>query len=183
MATVTIGMAGRVVISAEEFEEWWDEQRDARAGGRVCFYDALRREVARRERLPNFRQLQLAGADGALGPGSDWQQGPGAGTAVTAVRRQLLSTKGMELLESARQGNAAEVIALLEEPQSPEQEEDGDPVAHGSPFFWGVFFFFLGGVVVFLCFSFFFAGGPFKVMCLRGVPSKLNYQRGCPVVF
>ena len=58
----------------------------------------------------------------------------------------------MELLESARQGNAAEVISLLEEPQSPDQEEDGDPVAQGSTFFLGVCF---GGVFVVVSLLFF----------------------------
>ncbi|CAJ1334874.1 unnamed protein product [Effrenium voratum] len=117
MAVVTIGMSGRVAMSQVEFEKWWDAQ--PRTGG-VCFYDALRREVAQREQLANFRQLQLAGSDATpLGPESHWQM-----SSLVAVKRECLTTKGHELHEAAGAGSAAAVISLLEEPQDPDQIDD-----------------------------------------------------------
>ncbi|CAJ1345316.1 unnamed protein product, partial [Effrenium voratum] len=120
MATVTIALTGRVVMSAEEFQEWWDKHAPARDS--VCFYDALRQEVARREQLKNFRQLQLATSDGApLTSSSPWQL---PAESVTAVKRELLTTRGKELQDAVKLGDAASVILLLEEPQDPTKALD-----------------------------------------------------------
>ncbi|CAJ1393392.1 unnamed protein product [Effrenium voratum] len=120
MTTVTIGMAGRVVMSEEEFEEWRSQQ-DTR--GVASFYDALRREVARREQHANFRQLQLA--SDASDAFHLWQLP--AGSTVVAVKRQLLlAEKGhgrLSIFSAARMDGVGTMIRLLEEPQDPNQAD------------------------------------------------------------
>ncbi|CAJ1449818.1 unnamed protein product [Effrenium voratum] len=72
MGCVRHGVTGEEVMSKADFAAWWDEVCELRDSGVACFLDAVRRELARRLRFRNFRQLALACGQQKLGPDSGW---------------------------------------------------------------------------------------------------------------
>ncbi|CAJ1349831.1 unnamed protein product [Effrenium voratum] len=108
---------------SKEFAKWWEDedQGELRSG---CFHDALRRELARRLELSNFRQLQLAKGEKVLGPDSPWsskEEAQGPDTLVAIVRPYLAADDPRHslLFQSAKSGDLEKLVRLLEEPCDP----------------------------------------------------------------
>ncbi|CAJ1395623.1 unnamed protein product [Effrenium voratum] len=72
---VIMAIGGEEVMSAEELAAWLQDQLGARRAG-ASFVDQLRREVAQRRGLSNFRQLRILSASGASTSGSWDAVGP-----------------------------------------------------------------------------------------------------------
>ena len=124
MACVRLS-SGREVMTEQDFARWWEEQHDDRERG-TSFCDALRREVAKRLPLRNFRRLSLAIGHRLLGQDSLWSD---AEPIVAVVRPFVPAGEGKgdafpcpELFQSARQGEVEGVVRLLEEPRDPDVE-------------------------------------------------------------
>ncbi|CAJ1366616.1 unnamed protein product [Effrenium voratum] len=116
MACVRL-LDGTDVMTTEEYSVWRDELRGNE--DEDCFFDALRRNLAKRLRLQNFRRLALACGIGNLGPESPW----GNSECLTAVVRQYVEAEGLasgvDLLRAAERGDLRHVLELLETPHDP----------------------------------------------------------------
>ncbi|CAJ1367060.1 unnamed protein product [Effrenium voratum] len=113
---------GTDVMTTTEHSLWRDELR--RRGDGVGLCDALRRHLAKRMLLQNFRQLTLAGEHGMLEPESLCENAE----CLTAIKRQYVEAASdeadgvatcMDLLQAAERGDTQEVIDLLEKPHDP----------------------------------------------------------------
>ncbi|CAJ1445181.1 unnamed protein product, partial [Effrenium voratum] len=121
MACVRL-LDGTDVMTMEEYSVWRDELRGNE--DEECFFDALRRNLAKRLRLQNFRRLALACGIGNLGPESPW----GNTECLTAIVRQYVEAvtgeaeglaNGVDLLRAAERGDLQHVLELLEKPRDP----------------------------------------------------------------
>ena len=119
----TLAVMGRVrkvtgedVMTEDEFAAWWEEHH---LEGDI-FIDALRRDLARRLQVKNFRQLALVFGDQMLGQESRWIDAD----LVLVVRPYLTDTEeeGKELLKAAYEGDVQSVVSLLERPLDPDVE-------------------------------------------------------------
>ncbi|CAJ1374407.1 unnamed protein product [Effrenium voratum] len=115
MACVCL-LDGTDVMTTAEYSQWRDElcrQEDVDS-----LFDTLRRHLAKRLLLPNFRQLAVAGDNGMMGSGSLW-----GNSCLTAIKRQYVEADGVatciDLLQAAERGDAQHVIELLEKPYDP----------------------------------------------------------------
>ncbi|CAJ1366691.1 unnamed protein product [Effrenium voratum] len=113
---------GTDVMTTVEYALWRDELRGHEDGG--CFFDALRRHLATRLHLPNFRQIALVCGLGNLGPETPWD----IAECLTAVVRQYVEaatgeSEGratcVDLLQATERGDAQHVLELLEKPHDP----------------------------------------------------------------
>ncbi|CAJ1441043.1 unnamed protein product [Effrenium voratum] len=107
-------VTGEDVMREDDFAAWWEEHHQE--GG--IFINELRRHLARLLQVKNFRQLALACGDEILLPDSDWRDGE-----MLVLIRPYVTDKdgeGLELLQAARDGDAASVARLLEDPQNPD---------------------------------------------------------------
>ena len=115
-------------MTEEEFAEWWEQCEELQEGG-ASFFDVLRRDLARRLQIRNFRQLALACGEGTLGPDSAWMHAE-----IVVVVRQYLEICGeeqsyhlAELFQAGGSGNTSQVVCLLEVPMDPESSQEGRP--------------------------------------------------------
>lgn len=95
-------VSGEDVMTEAEFAAWWQEHQ----GGR--FLDVLRRHVARQLQVQNFRQLALICGDQVLAVPSQWVDAE-----MVTVVRPYADDDGLELLQAARDGDAAKVATWL----------------------------------------------------------------------
>ncbi|CAJ1328452.1 unnamed protein product [Effrenium voratum] len=122
---------GTDVVTTAEYFLWREELRGQEDGD--CFFNTLRRHLAKRLLLPNFRQLALAGDRGMLGPECTWENAE----CLTAIKRQYVETATgeatcIDLLQAAGTGDAKHVIVLLEKPHDPNA---ADRNSHVTPLF------------------------------------------------
>ncbi|CAJ1449825.1 unnamed protein product [Effrenium voratum] len=103
-------------MSQAEFAAWWEEQRELRENC-VPFADALRREVARRLQLRNFRKLALLCGEQLLGPDSPWNS---VESLLAVVKPYVDVGDGVaDFLKAASAGDAATVMRFLDKPLDP----------------------------------------------------------------
>ncbi|CAJ1449817.1 unnamed protein product [Effrenium voratum] len=125
MGRVRHGVTGEEVLPEDEFATWWEQRRLLREGaceGAATFLDALRREVAGRLQLRNFRQLAVACGEQRLGPASPWLNAE-----LVVLARPYTDAPEHELAElweAAFTGDAGSVTSLLEEPMDPNTTDD-----------------------------------------------------------
>ncbi|CAJ1374166.1 unnamed protein product [Effrenium voratum] len=117
MACVLLA-SGLEVMSEQDFASWWEATQERRNAGEG-FLDELRKEVARRLGIVNFRQLALM-ASGSSGPMRLEPTSPWTAAPVTAIVRQYVGGEGETLLRAAVGGDAEAVLRLLESPQDPD---------------------------------------------------------------
>ncbi|CAJ1350459.1 unnamed protein product [Effrenium voratum] len=113
---------GTEVMTTAEYALWRDELRRHEDGD--CLFNALRRDLAKRLQLRNFRRLALASGASMLGPESPWD----AAECLTAVVRQYVEPatceaegvpNGVDLQQVAERGDTEHVMELLEKPLDP----------------------------------------------------------------
>ncbi|CAJ1352347.1 unnamed protein product, partial [Effrenium voratum] len=129
MACVCLA-SGQEVMTVEDFARWWDETSEQRECGAIasdCFCDALRREVARRMQLGNFRQLRLAAEQEVLGPTSHWQN---SGPLVAVLRPYQEASNEQQVFRAVH--DLGWLIELLELPLDPNTEtgQGSTPLLH-----------------------------------------------------
>ncbi|CAJ1449826.1 unnamed protein product [Effrenium voratum] len=124
-------MTGEEVLSEADFAVWWDESCERREGG-ALFVDELRREVARRMQLRNFRQLTLVSGDRHLGRQSAWTNAelvavvrPYQEVQEKAPRWNKILSRQLCLHSAAKTGDADELVKLLDEPVNPDTMREG----------------------------------------------------------
>ncbi|CAJ1395512.1 unnamed protein product [Effrenium voratum] len=112
---VIMAVGGDEVMTSEQFAAWFEGQAPSRETG-ARFVDELRREVARRRRCANFRQLQVLCGSAVLDPGSPWDTtGPWA-----VLVRPFVEAEGKpKLTRVAQSGDLEQLIKLLEQPVDP----------------------------------------------------------------
>ncbi|CAJ1328447.1 unnamed protein product [Effrenium voratum] len=130
MACIRLLDGTDVVTTAEYF--LWREELGGQEDG-DCFFNTLRRHLAKRLLLQNFRQLALAGDRGMLGPECTWENPE----CLTAIKRQYVEALTgeatcIDLLQAAGKGDAKHVIVLLEKPHDPNA---ADRNSHVTPLF------------------------------------------------
>ena len=97
---------GDQVMSEEEFAGWQDQ----------CDFQMLRRHLAKRLLVTNFRRLALVCGDQMLVPESRWVDAE----LVVVVRPYVPNESTDELLRAAGKGETAQIVELLERPLDPE---------------------------------------------------------------
>ena len=112
-------VTGEDVMSEDEFAAWWSEHH---LQGEA-FVDVLRRYLATKLQLKNFRQLALVCGDAMLSPESHWTDAE----LVVVIRPFLPDADGLQaLVQAASNGDVAGVMSLLERPLDPDAEADDE---------------------------------------------------------
>ena len=111
-------VTGEEVMSEDEFAAWWSEHH---LHGEA-FVDVLRRHLATKLQLKNFRQLALVCGDEMLSPDSPWIDAE----LMFVIRPYLADGDGAKaLVLAAASGDVAGVVRLLERPLDPDTEAVG----------------------------------------------------------
>lgn len=109
---VFMAVSGEEVMTAEELSRLREDLLSQGAD----FLDCLRREVAKRRKLPNFRQLSVVCAYHILGP----ERGCDVGNFAVYVRPCVdIGQRKDSLLQAVDHGDLAKVVRFLEEPVDP----------------------------------------------------------------
>ena len=111
-----MAVSGEEVMTVEQFAHWFEDQ-SGREGGAI-FRDELRREVARRRGLPNFRQLKIMRGCVDLEAEHSWNNVGPFTVLVRPFKVDMAEIKA-DLVRAAMQGDLAELVRLLEEPLDP----------------------------------------------------------------